>query len=552
MGVIYKLKSEIKDFILEQKRLNTILGCRSLSLLVENKFQLKVSKSSINTLIKQAGLSMPIGRRPKKRRRRQEVAPPKLIEFKAEAPPEIKPEKPAEPVVAQPATPPIKEQVAVHAELPSETVCTGAILLKATDCLIRGSYSLAEAIKNRLNRPQNDLLAKTEGLIYLPLFEKDLSGLWALVNKGLSLEGLSAYLNELQSIRTMPSDILRIISNTLQEVRCIKISCSNGNIFYLDGQMHTVWSTPYLPYDFSATIYNIKGYISESFFKDRPLILFTAPGYDIASKEFFNFILSLDTKEKTITKLTLYGNKLEELEVIPLEQAKRRFFVFGLWPWQFVECRKINKIGEFKPCYIQAQQKDFYIADIEVELSQPIDKQSVTLRGCALKTTLTEKTRLVILTNLANEAANPEELANIYLGHWPNLEEGFKDFSRKIELFTYTAASQRFFSPEVLNLSKESSRDVRLLLGNYLKALDLYVRWHLLPLGYEDKDLPTINERFYALKVRLKREKDCLLATFQPPQGFPFLKELEYACRRINEKAIIDSEHKRLQLSPAP
>lgn len=550
MGVIYKLKPEIKDFILGQKSENPILSCRGLALIVENKFQLKLSKSSINSIIKQAGLSMSIGRRPKKRRPRQEKLV-KLIEFKPEVPLEIKAEVPAEPAVEQPVAMPVEPQPEIRVESPSETLCTGAILLKATDYLIRGSYNITEAIKNRLNRLENGLLAKTESLIYLPLFDKDLSGLWSLVDKELSLEGILSYLNELQSVRTIHSDISRIISNTLQEVRCIKISCLNGNIFYLDGQMHTVWSTPYLPYDFSATIYNVKGYINRYFFKDGPLVLFTAPEYDIPTKEFFNFILSLDTKEKTIAKLTLYGNKLEELEVIPLEQGKRRFFVFGFWPWQFVEYRKINKIGEFKPFYVQAQQKDFYVAEIEIELSQPLEKQSLTLRGCALKTTPTEKTRLVILSNLASEAVNFKDLADIYLGHWPNLEEGFQDFSRKIELFTYTAASQRFFSPESLNLDSESSQDVRALLNNYLKALDLYVRWHFLPVGYEDSDFPTINERFYSLKVRLKREKDYLLATFQPPKGFPFLKELEYACRRVNEKEIIDSEHKRLQLSIA-
>jgi len=550
MGVIYKLKPEIKDFILGQKKENPILSCRGLTLLVENKFQIKVSKSSINSIIKETGLSISVGRRPKKRRRGHEI-PINLLEFKPEVPLEIKVEVPTEPVVEQPAIAPIKEEAAVRPEFPSETLCTGAILLKAADCLIRGSFNITEAIKNRLNRLENDLLAKTESLIYLPLFEKETSGLCSLVGREFSLEGILSYLNDLQSVKTITSDIFQIISNTLQEVRCIKISCLNGNILYLDGQMHTVWSTPYLPYDFSATLYNTKSYINKYFFEDGPFVLFTAPEYDIPTKEFFNFILSLDTKEKTIARLTLYGNKLKEIEIIPVEQAKRRFFVFGFWPWQFTEYRRINKIGEFKPSFVQALQKDFYAAEIEIELSQPIEKQSVTLRGCALKMTPTEKTRLVILSNLPYGVVNPEDLPNIYLSHWPNIDECFQDFSRKIELFTYTATSQRFFSAQVF-LDREGDQDIKLLFGNYLKALDLYVRWHFLPLGYKDSDFPTINERFYSLKVSLKREKDYLLATFQPPKGFPFLKDLEYACRRINENEIIDSEHKRLQLNITP
>ena len=52
MGVIYKLKPEVKDFILEQKKLNPAVGCRSLTSLVESKFHIKLSKSSINAIIK--------------------------------------------------------------------------------------------------------------------------------------------------------------------------------------------------------------------------------------------------------------------------------------------------------------------------------------------------------------------------------------------------------------------------------------------------------------------------------------------------------------------
>lgn len=555
MGVIYKLRPEIRDFILGQKKTNPILSCRRLTLLIENKFQLKLSKSSINSIIKEAGLSMPIGRRPARRKRRQE--PPlklKLIEFKAEAPPEIKAEVPPEPVVEQPIVKqpvamPVEPQPEIHIESPSEMQCTGAILLKAADYLIGGSYSITEAIRDRLNTQKNDLLAKTESLIYLSLFEKDLAGLWALVDKGLSLEDVLSYLNELQSVRTIGSDMFRIIPHALQEVRCIKIDCLDKNIFYLDGQMHTVWSTPYLSYDFSATIYNTKSYINKYFFKERPIILFMAPGYDIPTKELFNFILSLDSSEKKIARLTLYGSKLEELETIPLEQAKRRFFVFGLWPWQFVEYRQVKKIGEFKPFYFEALQKDFYAAEIEIELSQPVVKQSVTLTGTALKTTLNEKTRLVILSNLPTEAAKPEELANIYLSHWPNLEEAFQDFSRKIELSTYTGNSQRFPSAQSLNLNMGAGEDIKMLFNQYLKALDLYVRWRFLPLGYEDKDFPTINERFYSLKAVLKKEKDYILATFRPPSGYPFLKDLEYALRRINEKEVVFADGKRLWCS---
>ncbi len=551
MGIIHKLKPEIKDFILSEKKVNSELSCRTLSSLVYDKFQIRVSKSSINSLFKTTGLSMPVGRRPKKRRRKLEPPPPPIVEAKPEMPVEAPPVIPAEPVIPPEPVIPAEPEVVLHVETPSEIESNGAILLKAADCLIGGSLSITEAVKNRLNKQDSDLTAKTEALVYLPLWEpdaqnKDLSQLWALIDKQLSLEVVLSYLDVLQGVKTISLDIMRIIPNILQEARYIKINLSGTEVVYLDGQMHTLWSTPHIPYDFSSTIYNIKGYINKHFSESAPFILFMAPGYDSSTKEFFSFISGLDSRDGGISRLTLYNDKFEELEAIHLEPGKRRFFIFGLWPWQFVEFRKVKKIEDFKPFYFEGLKKEFYVAEIEIELSQPIAEQVVTLRGAALKTNPAEKTRLVMLSNLSSEAATPGQLANIYLSHWPNLEESFQDYSRKIERFTYAGSSQRSFSTESLDLNKDATAEIKTLLRNYLKTLDLYVRCHFLPPGYETKDFSTMKGQFYDLKAILKREKGCVSATFLAPTGFAFQKELEYALRRLNEREITFVDGKRL------
>jgi len=512
MGVVYKLKPEIKEFILKNKQKEPNLSCRKLASLILEKFQLKLSKSTVNSLIKEANLSMPIGRRRKKRRAK------------------------------------------LGGSLAEQS--SGVILLKAADYLVRGSYYIAEAIKNRLNLTAPELLTKTEALIYLPLFTLSANPqlrpeeeLWSLINQRFTQEELSSYLLELKEVKTLPLEIYRIISNIFQEVRCIKVDVSGGHAFYLDGQLHTVWSTPQIPYSFSTTIYNIKGYINKYFQEDSPFLLFMAPGYDAPTEEFFNFLLSLEAAGKDIQRLTLYGNKLEEIEVINLAQAKKRFFVFGLWPWQFGAYRKVKAMGEYNPFYFEPLKENFYLAETEIELSQPNVNKRVTLQGFALKTSPNEKIRVVILSNLFSPQTVPEERANLYLAHWPNLEEAFQDFSRKIELLTYTATSQSFFSTENLNLNKEPLQGKDNLFQDYLAALDAYVRWHFLPSGYEEVDFATTKERFYALPVEIKRQKDLILVNFRPSAGYGFLKDLLYACRRINEREVIFHQGQRLWLS---
>ncbi|MEI8012173.1 MAG: hypothetical protein WCI27_06805 [Candidatus Omnitrophota bacterium] len=62
MGVTYKLKKEIIDLIIDKKKGDPSLSCRKLVVILRDVFQLEVSKSSINAVIKEYNLSNPVGR----------------------------------------------------------------------------------------------------------------------------------------------------------------------------------------------------------------------------------------------------------------------------------------------------------------------------------------------------------------------------------------------------------------------------------------------------------------------------------------------------------
>jgi len=600
MGKIHKLKPEIKSFILEQKKANPASSCRNLASLVKDKFQVKLSKSSINGIIKQAGLSMPVGRRAKKRRQKLELPGQPQLEINvkeltqqvllpepAEALPELikkpleevpaasvpqpaeqmpeKPvaEKPAEPIPEQPPQELPKEpaqatisvqQIVTEEPLPLESSCSGAILLKAADCLMGGSYRFAEDIRKRLKEYGSDLLAKTEALIYLGLFapenieQKTLESLWPLINRKISLDTITAYTDQLRQDKALIPDIRRLITNAANEVRCIKLVLANGETVYLDGQLHTVWSSPHTPYDLSAAIHNTKHYLNKYALGDTPFLLFMAPGYETPTLEFFKFLMGWEGILEGFVSLYLYGNKFEELEKVTLEQNKRRFFILGLWPWQFTGQRKIIHMGQFRPFHCQILEKDFFIADLELALTQPITKQSITLRGCVLKNAPSDKIRVLILSNFPAAVKTAEEVAQTYLSQWPNLEEAFQDLSRKIELYTYTANAQRFFSIDNLGLDLTPVPwDIKTLFDYYLRVLDLYIRWHFMPFGYEEKDFVFMKDNFYNLGASLTRQESRVLIKFPlPPAGFAFSKDLAYACRRLNQREIISSDGKRL------
>ncbi len=62
MGVTYKLRKDVVDLIIDKKKEVPSLSCRKLVAIVREAFQIEVSKSSINAIIKEYNLSNPVGR----------------------------------------------------------------------------------------------------------------------------------------------------------------------------------------------------------------------------------------------------------------------------------------------------------------------------------------------------------------------------------------------------------------------------------------------------------------------------------------------------------
>jgi len=603
MGVIYKIKPEVINFIVEEKKNNASLSCRGLTALVHHKFSIKLSKSSINSIIKNANLSMPVGRHYKTGRISKKdvlqkdvlpepvaalpvfelTPPPAVEESKPEIPipvatepinsvaePEIvvaKEIEPAEvkvpePVQVEPPIPvaqPMPEPVAKTEEpeiIPEvrpekEILLSGAILLRAMDNILKGSQHIAEVIKRRINFGQGDFSLITESIIYLQLLGLEdlslekLSLVAKLTGKQFSSGDIDLYLEDIQRVKEISLDVFRVLLNTVQPVRCVKVVLSDGQSLYLDGQLRTAWTASYVPYDFGTVLLATKSCVNQYFFENNPIVFHSAPGQEELPAEFINLLLGLEGLEKNIRYLAFFGNRLEELEIFTLRPQKRQF-VFALWPGQCNAQRKIKKIGEFKPFYFAAMKREFFLAETEIALTQPYGAKSVTLRGCILQNSFEDKQRLCILSNINKESLETKDLASLYLNHWPNLEEGLQDFQRKIEFFTYTGNSSPMLSAESLGLQQHAASDIKALLHQYLLVLDAYFKWHFLPVGGENIDFPTMKEYFYNLQVAAKEEDGLLRVTFKPAPGFRFLRELKYACLRLNESQIKSCDDKTL------
>jgi hypothetical protein len=67
MGVIYKLRDEVVQFIISQRQGNPLSSCRQLAESASQKFGLHLSKSSVHDVLKESGIVTPRGRKPKEK-----------------------------------------------------------------------------------------------------------------------------------------------------------------------------------------------------------------------------------------------------------------------------------------------------------------------------------------------------------------------------------------------------------------------------------------------------------------------------------------------------
>ncbi len=117
MGVVYKLTEDVVSFIIERKQEPPRLSCREIAGLVHERHQKVVSKSSVHDVLKEHGVVIPRGRKPKikfqippekKQQLFANVAPGVVFQLPA---PTLKPVQPAPHTAAQAPSPLVRGEI---------------------------------------------------------------------------------------------------------------------------------------------------------------------------------------------------------------------------------------------------------------------------------------------------------------------------------------------------------------------------------------------------------------------------------------------------------
>jgi len=163
----YKLTEEIKEFIIQQKTTYPNLSCRGMIPLIKARFQVVLSKSLVNKVIKERNLSKPVGRR--------NIVKEKVI-FKL----------------------PVETQI-IRKEV-DYMENGGCFFLRAADIKLYLSSHLAQNLLAYFPYlSHQNLQGVTEAMIYNPIF-KNKKSLWTLIGKEIPAESLERCAQQLAQI----------------------------------------------------------------------------------------------------------------------------------------------------------------------------------------------------------------------------------------------------------------------------------------------------------------------------------------------------------------
>lgn len=500
MGVIHKLKPEVIHFILDQKKKQPALGCRSLADLVQTTYKIDVSKSSVNAILKNSGYSMPVGRR-------------RILE-----------------------------------ENEVELSCFGVAFLRAADFLLGGVLGLAEELKKHSNASIQEAACHIETILYEKFF--DLTRL----DCGLpELIGVDKAEHVVAPLRSQFDSAVSVeaarasLRQSCRMVRFIAIRFSDGKKAFCDPQFHTIWSSvERIPLAFEAPYTEVSGKL-EDFVKGKMLALFMAPGYDEPTSEFLSFLSAMEGTQLTVSEISAFDRNGKEVFTCKSPEGAKLSFVIGLWPWQFLDQRVLEFDKDEASFEEPLSGARYKIQSVRYGLCVPGKAVPLTFSGLAVKIPEKIDFELVVISNIRLDIARLDIILNEYLMIWAEFSKILRDFSHKVEECIQNKELSSLSFENICNdLINKDSKSLDVLM-NYLEILHIFVKNYFLPNSLQKSDFSFLKDEFYGLRAVLHKEVGLVRVVFQAPPGYLYIKELSFACQRLNERGIITADGRKMK-----
>lgn len=576
MGVIYKLNEDVVNFILTEKKANPTLSCRRLVELIREKFQVEISKSAVNEVIKNASLSSPVGRTPlpDKKSRRFKIpdekkmilfSPPMVLnpETQTEQKEAVEKDKISSPISLEKNMPPQDEKSLLGVSAKRVLYdCMGAFFLKAAqwqlDC-----FPILGKMLNRYINPNllPDINLTSEALLFSPIFgiedlgqlkAYDQPGLWALngLDGKVGYEMLVSLVNGLMNIKEFSLTISNEIPQIFTEVGYIKIILEDKNFIIFDAKFRIFGILENVQSVYTVPLKNLFNELSKKFLINVQSIVLNEISEKEYSSQIYQLIAAFENfSDKRIKMISLLDENNKELASFTAIPQKRRFFILEVVPpysneINFLLNKKLNNF-EFKYKY-----NNKIIEFCEEELL--IHKNNILCKNIHLRCVhFQEKSSggpfdVILITNIEKKHPHQKILED-YLKARLNLEQISKLCceSTKISFDFYA----KLLSQKGVSFVNGKSLDIWLNINILLKALSQYCQRHFFPETCTGFDMQALGERFYRLPGYLEKDSQAVKVSLKPAEGYSYRQDLEHAIQKVNASHVQDHSGKRLILA---
>lgn len=574
MGVVHKLRNEIVDFIVNQKKENPAIGCRALVKVVYDAFQVKVSKSSINSIIKNAHLSSHVGRPA------SEKKSPRKFQIPAETKKQLSADlaKMSKQDVLEPVA---EEKVDVEkAKLQKEKAkgilydCMGSIFLKAAQWDVSDVSILGKILQKHLEDKEGAYIDSVGEVLLLmqafgissieELHKYGGEGLWTISGLAgkMDPENILSVGKGIDDFKGLSLDCYLEVSQALKEVQSIKISLEDSDEIWLNADLRSVLAKDAQPgycVPFSKGINfltnnvlnNAKPVVlqnmlhNEGAAKDQSEQSILKVGEFMFSPEFLKMASAFENiSGKRITECALYDDDRQEIACFEAFIKKKRHFIASAWPGQpgFEGFLKTQDIKEESAVYVENIQQQVYYSEIAMDLNlKEGNSDSFAMRGFLLRDSSSGQPFVALVSNASSDQAPSKNIILDYLARWPNKHESFH------------------FEGEPLSSSKREARpgflaeDLEQTLSGVAKGLFACLNWYVQRKFFkrrlDDMDITSMISKLYMLPGRLEMGEQVLRVSLKCLEGQdPLRKAIEMAARDVNESAILDYEGRQLVL----
>ena len=301
----YKLKSEIEQFILEKKREDLKFSCRKMVSLIKDRFGVELSKSTINTIIKENSLSNKVGRPRVRQKKALEPEPVFEATNFVSASTELPQVEENPPYVASPKTQSL--EIRIIEEQSADIENGGAIFLLMADYKSGLTDFLAQKILSYMPDLSQDIMRLLiQSRVYSQIIKEE-ERLKRFLGKELTGEYLVFYYEQIAKIplNQLNSDFTSLgLERNINEINMLYKEC----LLCLNRQVQRLFlPSVYQFLDFSAMCERFYSLIARIARKDTVItVQFLYPVsfkaiHDIVWQEDFKSAVSVLNKERIFT-----------------------------------------------------------------------------------------------------------------------------------------------------------------------------------------------------------------------------------------------------------